>query len=87
MACAAGVAASERDFRVGSMATGRELTRSELSAVLIAAGSSPVSASGRTVASHPLIRKVSSDRYRLVADEMTDGPSPADTPVSTPVEV
>lgn len=79
--------ASERDSRVVSTATARELTRREMSAVLIAAGYSPLSASGRTVDTHPLIRKVAIDRYRLVADQAPGGPSRVATPVSSPVKV
>ena len=72
--------ASVRDSRVVSTAAGRDLTRRELSEVLIAAGYSPVSASGRTVDTHPMIRKVAGDRYRIVSEHLFTGSSAVDTP-------
>lgn len=71
--------ASDRDRLVVLMATGRDLTRGDLSKVLITVGYSPVSASGRTVDTHPMIRKVAGDRYRIVSEHLVAGSSAVDT--------
>lgn len=45
---------------------GRDLTRTEMVAALLAAGYAPTSASARKISTHPLIRRSGPNRYRLV---------------------
>ncbi|MEP6560271.1 MAG: hypothetical protein ABJD68_04235 [Nakamurella sp.] len=65
----AGVDPPARYMVIVTEAAGRDLTRQEMIEVLIAAGYSKNSATGRMSSSHPLFHRVGSDRYRLISDQ------------------
>jgi len=53
---------------IAALATGRDLTRAAMIAILLAAGYRESSATGRLSSCHPLFRRTGPDRYRLVGD-------------------
>jgi len=61
-----GTGVSDRYRWIVATAAGRDLTRPEMIQVLIDAGYSYASATGRMSSSHPLFRRVGPDRYRVV---------------------
>ena len=54
-------------------AAGRELTRTQMIEVLITAGYSRSSATGRMSSSHPLFTRVAPDRYRVISRSRPEG--------------
>ena len=61
-----GTKAQDSDRLVVAALAGHEVSCSELITVFIGAGYAPSSARGRTVQTHPLIRRVGPRRYRLI---------------------
>lgn len=53
---------------------GRDLTRGKMIDILIAAGYSRSSATGRMSTSHPLFRRVGPDHYRIIGTPQPDAP-------------
>jgi len=51
---------------IARAAAGRDLTRQQMIDVLIAAGYTPSSASGRMSSSHPLFERTRHDSYRMI---------------------
>jgi len=70
----AGVTAPDRYRVIAAAMAGRELTRHQLIDVLIRAGYTPASASGRVAQTHPLIRNVRANRYCLIEPGFAAGP-------------
>jgi hypothetical protein len=64
----AGVVPPERYRSIVALADGRELTRQQMINILLAAGYSSSSATGRMSSSHPLFQRTGPDRYRLITD-------------------
>jgi hypothetical protein len=65
-AAPAGVPAPDRYRAIVDAAAGRDLTRADMIDVLISAGYSRSSATGRMSSSHPLFHQVGPDRYRVI---------------------
>jgi hypothetical protein len=61
-----GVAPPDRHRMIVDAATGRDLTRTDMIDVLIAAGYSRSSAAGRMSSSHPLFHRVGTNQYRVI---------------------
>lgn len=64
--------APARDRALVAIVAGRELARQEMIAALVAAGYAATSARARKISSHPLIRHVGPDRYRLLGEPSSD---------------
>ncbi|HEY5877352.1 MAG TPA: hypothetical protein VIU11_00485 [Nakamurella sp.] len=62
------VTASDRHRALVTIAPGRDLTRRAIIDALVAAGYTPTSAEARKISSHPLIRHIGPDRYRIIDD-------------------
>jgi hypothetical protein len=60
--------APARDRALFAIVAGRELARQEMIAALVAAGYTTTSARSRKINSHPLIRHVGPDRYRILGE-------------------
>jgi len=64
-----GATAPPRDRALVSIAAGRVLARQEMIDALVTAGYAATSARARKISSHPLIRRVGPDRYRVIGGE------------------
>lgn len=60
--------APARDRALVAIVAGRELARQEMIDALVAAGYAATSARARKINSHPLIRHVGPDRFRLLGE-------------------
>jgi hypothetical protein len=65
-AAPAGVPVPDRYRAIVDAAGGRDLTRADMIQVLINAGYTRSSATGRMSSSHPLFHRVGPDRYRVI---------------------
>jgi hypothetical protein len=68
----ADVAVPERYLAIVAAGAGRELTRAEMIALMIAAGYRPNSAEGLLSTTHPLFKRLGTNRYRLIGPAVAD---------------
>jgi hypothetical protein len=69
-----GTPVPDRYRSIVDAAAGVDLTRQQMIDVLIAAGYTPSSATGRMSSSHPLFERIDADRYRIIG---CDGSRPS----------
>lgn len=64
----AGISPPEKYRAIITQVAGRDLTRQPMIDILITAGYSPSSATGRMISSHPLFERIGPDSYRLITE-------------------
>jgi hypothetical protein len=62
------VAVPDRYRALVQIAAGRDLTRREMIDALVGAGYAATSASSQKISTHPLVRHIGPDRYRIAGD-------------------